>query len=54
MRNYYSDPTGNTAIGAVDRELKALEKKAKLERRLAKQRARRLKRYVEARKERIS
>ena len=54
MRSYYSDPTGNTACGAVDREFKSLENEAKLERRLKKQIARRLKRYEEARKEKAS
>ncbi|MBE6588533.1 MAG: hypothetical protein E7647_09020 [Ruminococcaceae bacterium] len=51
MRNYYSDPTGNTAIGAVDKEIRILEKKAEKERKLKKQRARRLRRYALARAE---
>lgn len=54
MRSYYSDPTGNAAIGAVDRELKKLEKEARIQRKLKKQIARRLKRYEEARKEKVS
>ena len=54
MRSYYSDPTGNIACGAVDKEFKNLEKEAKLERRLKKQIARRLKRYEEARNEKAS
>lgn len=28
MSNYYSDPTANAAIGAVDRELKLMRKEA--------------------------
>ena len=28
MSSYYSDPTGNIACGAVDREFKKLEKEA--------------------------
>ncbi len=54
MRSYYSDPTGNIACGAVDREFKKLEKEARIERKLKKQIARRLKRYEEARKEKAS
>ena len=54
MSSYYSDPTGNIACGVVDREFKSLEKEAKLERRLKKQIARRLKRYEEARNEKAS
>lgn len=50
MRNYYSDPTGNTAIGAVDREFRKLEKEAKGRRLLQKQKERRHKRYAESRK----
>lgn len=30
MSNYYSNPTANAAIGAVDREMKLLRKEAKL------------------------
>ena len=51
MRNYYSDPTGNAAIGAVDREISRMEKEAKLSRRVQKQRERRLKRYEDNRKQ---
>lgn len=50
MRNYYADPTGNTAISAVDKELRRIRDEVKRASRVRKQRARRLKRYEENKK----
>lgn len=50
MRNYYADPTGNAAISAVDKELRRMSDEAKMASKVKKQRARRLRRYEENRK----
>lgn len=39
MANYYRDPTANAAIGAVDKEIRRMEKQAKRLQQIGRQRA---------------